>query len=309
MKKGGKENKDKENLSIVSIGEVLFDVFPCCKWLGGAPFNFIYHINKLLGQGYFISRVGSDSSGEEILDKMGRNNISRNFMELDPIHPTGEATVRVDKNGDPCFTIVENSAYDFIEVSAETKEFVRGNASMLYFGSLAQRNPLSREAIRSLWGLNIKYFCDINIRQHYYDKEIVTSSLKASDVLKVNLSELELIYELLYGGIFEMDSATLRLMEDFHIELVCVTMGADGAAIYKGNEKDSYKASLSQIADTVGAGDAYSAILAIGYLNGWPVKRINGIATEFASGVCQIEGALPNDDEFYKDFKMLIGRR
>jgi fructokinase len=308
LEKGGKENTGRENLSVAAIGEVLFDEFPCCRWLGGAPFNFIYHINKLLGRGYFISKVGSDSSGDEIIEKMAGSSIPRDFVEKDPLHPTGAATVKVDKNGDPCFTIVENCAYDFIKVSSETREFVSKNASMLYFGSLAQRNPVSRDAIRSLWGLNIKYFCDINIRQHYYDKEIVTSSLKASNVLKVNLSELELIYELLYGGLFEMDSAALRLMEEFHIELLCVTMGAQGAALYKGNEKDSYKASLSQIADTVGAGDAYSAILAIGYLQGWPIKRINGIATEFASGVCQIEGALPKDDDFYTDFKMLIGR-
>lgn len=303
MKKGG-----KENLSVVSIGEVLFDVFPCCRWLGGAPFNFIYHINKLLGQGHFISGVGSDSPGGEILEKMARNNIPLDFVDTDPLHPTGAATVKVDENGDPCFTIVEDCAYDFIKVSPAAREFVKNNAAMLYYGSLAQRNGVSREAIRSLWGLNMKYFCDINIRQQFYDGEIITSSLRAADVLKVNLSELELIFELLYGGIFEMDSAALKLMKDFGIDLVCVTMGADGAALYKGNEKDSYKASVSQIADTVGAGDAFSAILAVGYLKGWPIKRINGIASEFASSVCQIEGALPADEGFYQDFKVLMGR-
>lgn len=308
MKKSGRENRAKDNLSIVSIGEVLFDVFPCCRWLGGAPFNFISHVNKLTGRGYFISSVGNDIFGEEILEEMNRNNIPREFVEKDVLHPTGLASVKVDKNGDPSFTIVENSAYDFIKVSPETREFVKNNASMVYFGSLAQRNTVSREAIRSLWGLDVKYFCDINIRQQFYDKETVTSSLGAADVVKLNLSELELIYELLYGGIFEMDSAALRLMQEFHIDLVCVTMDADGAALYRGNEKDSYKASVSQIADTVGAGDAYSAILAIGYLKGWPLRRINGIASEFASAVCQIEGALPKDDEFYKDYKMLIGR-
>lgn len=308
MKKSGKDSSGRGNISVVSIGEVLFDVFPCCRWLGGAPFNFIYHINKLLGQGYFISSVGSDDEGREILDKMSRSNLPKDFVHMDPVHPTGAATVKVDSNGDPSFTIVENSAYDFIKAGPEVREFVKNNAAMLYFGTLAQRNPASREAIQSLWGLDIKYFCDINIRQQFYDRDIITSSLKAADVLKVNLSELEIIYELLYGIVFEMDTAALRLMEDFNIELLCVTMSSEGAALYKGKEKDIYKASVSQIADTVGAGDAYAAILAIGYIKGWPIKRINGIATEFASSVCQIEGALPADDEFYSDFKMLLGR-
>lgn len=308
MKKGGKENPGKENLSVVSIGEVLFDVFPCCRWLGGAPFNFIYHIKKLSGHGYFISGVGNDEAGREILEKMTRNNIPQDFVETDPVHPTGAAIVEVDKNGDPHFIIKEDCAYDFIRVTPEISKFVENNASILYYGSLAQRNRVSREAIQSLWGRGIKYFCDMNIRQQFYDKEIVSSSLKAADVLKVNLSELELISELLYAEPCEMDRVAKKLMKDFRIELLCITMGADGAVLYKGEEKDSYKASVSQIADTVGAGDAYSAILAIGYLKGWPIKRINGIASEFASGVCQIEGALPKDDEFYNDFKMLIGR-
>ncbi|MGE5431957.1 MAG: carbohydrate kinase family protein [Syntrophomonadaceae bacterium] len=300
--------KKKENLSVVSIGEVLFDVFPCCRWLGGAPFNFIYHIKKLLGQGYFISSVGNDDSGREILEKMKRNGIPLDFVETDPLHPTGAAIVEVDKNGDPHFVIKEDCAYDFISITPEINEFMQRSAGMLYYGSLAQRNSISRESIQSLWGREIKYFCDINIRQQFYNAEIVSSSLKAADVLKVNLSELQLISELLYGEFSEMDSAVLRLIKDFSIDLLCVTMGAEGAVLYKDGEKDTCKASVSQIADTVGAGDAYSAILAIGYLHGWPVKRINGIATEFASSLCQIEGALPKDDEFYDDYKMLIDR-
>jgi fructokinase len=308
LEKIGKENPGKENLTIVSIGEVLFDVFPCCRWLGGAPFNFIYHVNKLLGTGYFISRVGDDDSGREVLEKMAANDIPQDFVETDKIHPTGAAIVSVDKDGNPHFTIKEDCAYDFIKITPQTRKFIDENATMLYYGSLAQRSSLSRQAIESLWRSGKKYFCDINIRQHFYNKEIITSSLMAADVLKANLSELELISELLYGDIFEMDSAALKLMENFRIEMLCVTMGADGAVLYKGMEKDTYKASVSQIADTVGAGDAYSAILAIGFLKGWPLERINAFATEFASGICQIEGALPVNDEFYEDYRRLISK-
>lgn len=291
------------------MGEVLFDVFPCCRWLGGAPFNFIYHINKLLGTGNFISRVGDDDPGGEILQKMAKENIPVDFVQTDKLHPTGAAVVEVQADGEPRFTIKEDCAYDFIKITPEVRGFMEKSAGLLYFGSLAQRNSISREAIRSLWGYGIKYFCDINIRQQFFNKNIISSSLRAADVLKVNFKELQLITEILNGAASGMDTAVKYLMATFHIDLLCVTMGADGAVLYKGNEKDSAKARVSQIADTVGAGDAYSAILAIGYMKGWPIKRINGIATEFASGICQIEGALPLDDDFYTDFRMLIGRQ
>jgi fructokinase len=156
---------------ITSIGEILFDVYNNYRKLGGAPFNFIYHIIKLTGEGNFISRIGEDTNGEDILNFLRKKSISPEYIQNDKEHPTGRATANLDENKIPHWVIEENCAYDFIEMKSSTEELIR-KTDCLYFGTLAQRNSVSRNTIQSLFRRRIKYFCDLNIRQNFFTKKL-----------------------------------------------------------------------------------------------------------------------------------------
>lgn len=288
---------------IVSIGEILFDCFIDEKVLGGAPFNFFYHIKKLSGNAEFISKIGDDENGKAINDFLSRNKINSKYIQIDDTHPTGIVNVIVDDAGIPAFDIVLNCAYDFIELDSEIAELLNSQTTLLYFGTLAQRNSVSRQTIQSLFGKNIKYFCDLNLRGNYYSNELLYQCLKAANVLKLNEDELKIVSEqFLLGYSDNLTSANL-LIKKFEIELISITLGERGALILDRKSYNENKHTPNKIIDTVGAGDAYSAILCLGYLNKLPLERINYLANKFASDICEIKGAIPKTDEIYSKFK------
>lgn len=288
---------------ITSIGEILFDIYPATKKIGGAPFNFIYHIIKLTGQGSIISRVGDDENGREILSFLKEHGIPSEYIQVDTKYPTGLSIANLDQNKIPHWTIKENSAYDFIELNNEIESHINQNTDCLYFGTLAQRRTTSRTTIKRLFNKNIKHLCDLNIRQNFYSIHTIEETLKAADVLKLNLDELKLLNDLLYGIHFKQDDVVKRISEQYNLELISVTMGEDGAIIYAGDKKNECRISVNDIVDTVGAGDAYASILCIGYLNNWDIEKINLFASEFAARITKIYGALPVNDDFYNNFK------
>ncbi len=145
-------------MKIVSIGEILFDCFPDKEVIGGAPFNFFYHIKKLTDNAEFISRVGNDEKGELLINFLNENNINSNYVQMDDEHPTGIVNVKIDEKGIPDFDIVPNCAYDFIEINNEINKLIQSDTSLLYFGTLAQRNEVSRQTIQSLLGKRYKVF-------------------------------------------------------------------------------------------------------------------------------------------------------
>lgn len=291
---------------ITSFGEVLFDVYPDFKKLGGAPFNFLYHIKKLTDRGNFISRVGNDQQGEDILRFMKSNNISADFIQRDNSHPTGTANANLDQQKVPHWQIEPDSAYDFIEQEDSLLSVIESSTDCLYFGTLAQRSEKSRQTLRSLFGLKKKYFCDLNIRQDFYTEKIIEESLKASDVLKLNTEELELLNNLFIKEDTDKLSLMKIISERYEIDLVCTTMGEVGALIYSGGESDFYSAPADKIVDTVGAGDAYASILCIGYNEGWGISKINKAANEFAGEIAGIPGALPSGDRLYEKYRKMI---
>jgi fructokinase len=291
--------------TITSIGEILFDKYPEGKKLGGAPFNFIYHIINLTGKGNFISRIGEDTMGDEIVNFFNKHKISTAFLQKDNTLHTGTALPTLNKMRVPEWIIEENRAYDAIEINDSIISLVL-KSDCLYFGTLAQRDVRSRSSIQALFNKKLKYFCDLNLRQNYFSKEIVESSLKAANLLKLNMDELYLVNTLIYNDKVHSTEIADALLNDYNLELLCVTQGQDGAIIYKEGEKHSYKHSVKNVVDTVGAGDAYSAILCLGYLLGWDIKRINTLACEFASEIVKINGALSLDPSFYKKYRELI---
>ena len=158
---------------ITAFGEILFDVYPDTRTLGGAPFNFIYHIKKLTGQGNFISAVGDDELGIEIINFLKSNTISPDYVTVDKNHPTGVANANLDENKIPHWEIKLNCAYDFIEISDKIMNLIKEETDCLYFGTLAQRNDISRNTLNSLFGKKLKYFCDLNLRQNFYNTDII----------------------------------------------------------------------------------------------------------------------------------------
>jgi len=286
---------------VTAIGEILFDVYPEYKKLGGAPFNFIYHVWKLTGSGNFISRIGNDDEGSEVLNYLQRQNFKTDYIQKDEHHKTGEVKVKLDDKKVPTFEIIENRAYDFIEVNDKLIELVK-SSDLFYFGSLAQRNITSGNTIQKLAESTENVFCDLNIRQNFYTEEIVERSIKKSNVLKLNSDELELVNDLLLKEKFNLRKTAKRVLDKYSIELLCVTLGSEGAYLFSKNGESHYKADAGEIVDTVGAGDAFAAMMSLGYLNNWEIEKTNKLASEFAAKICKVNGAIPGDDEFYKNF-------
>lgn len=291
-------------LRITSIGEILFDIYEDKKTIGGAPFNFIYHIINLIGSGNFISRIGSDDLGAEIKKFMQSKNIPGGYIQTDNVHPTGTAKANLDESTKlPRWEISSDSSFDYIECDANVEELIQNYTVCLYFGTLAQRENNSRASIQSLFNRKIKYFCDINIRQNFYSKEVIEKSLYASNVVKMNIDELKLLSDLLTNESFDLKKSAEKIKSKYSIDLLCITLGEDGAVLLKNNEINSYKKKISgKIVDTVGAGDAYAAFLCIGYLLDWEIGKINKIANDFAGEIVKLEGALPEDHDIYKRF-------
>ena len=289
--------------NIAAFGEILFDIYPNSKNLGGAPLNFIYHINKLTGSGRIISRVGNDLLGREALEFLESQGLSAGTIQTDTKHLTGAAIVSLDENGVPAFTIEENRAFDFFSVDDDVINLVENETECLYFGTLAQRNKVSRSALQSLFNKRIKYFYDVNIRQNFYTEEIFFQSLKSADAVKLNLDELKLLHKIFLKDDFDLHLSSKQMMGKFGIEILAVTKGDEGSVLFRGEETDEHKSEVQNVIDTVGAGDAFASILCLGYLNKWDLKKINKLANEFAAEICLINGALPKDDKIYERYK------
>jgi fructokinase len=288
---------------IAAFGEILFDIYPDSKNLGGAPLNFVYHINKMTANGRIISRVGNDLLGREAVEFLNSQGLATNSIQIDTKNLTGAAMVSLDEKGVPSFTIEESRAFDFISIDDAVIKLVENETECLYFGTLAQRNKVSRTTLQSLLNKRIKYFYDVNIRQNFYTKEIIFQSLKNANAVKLNLDELKLLNEIFLNEDFELYSSSKLLMKKFSIDLLAVTKGGDGSVLFRGEETNEHKSEVRDVIDTVGAGDAFASIFCVGYLNNWDLKRINKLANEFAAEICLINGALPKDDKVYERYK------
>jgi fructokinase len=292
--------------TIISIGEILFDIYPGGKKIGGAPFNFMYHINQLTGGSYIVSRIGQDELGKEIFDFFKENQITTEFIQSDNSLLTGIAIPKLNRKKVPEWYIEENRAYDRIELNNKLTSLVE-KSNCLYFGTLAQRNEYSRKTITSLFQKNdVKYFCDLNIRQNHYSIPVLETSLQNANVVKLNEQEFELVIKLFYESKTNEDEIVKSIIQDYKLDILCITKGEKGAVIHNGSNKSSFKCTPSCVVDTVGAGDAYSSILCLGYLRNWDIHKINKIASEFAAEIVKIKGALPEDNSFYEKYKELF---
>lgn len=294
-------------MNITAIGEILFDIYPNHKRLGGAPLNFIYHIKKLSANGNIISRVGKDVLGNKAINELKHAGVSTDFIQMDHLHPTGFTIISLDKDGVPSFKIDTNSAFDFIETSEEIDKLINTDTDCLYIGTLAQRAEESRNTIQSLLKSGSKYFADINLRQNFYNKPILETTLQATNFVKVNYEEMHVLNDLFIQTEYATEKVAFELMEKFEINMIAVTRGKNGASIFENGKRNDYSNVDSKVVDTTGAGDAFSAILCLGYLLGLEIPFINKLANDFASDVCQFEGALPKNDRIYEGYKEQLG--
>jgi fructokinase len=290
---------------ILSIGEILFDVYPNEKRLGGAPLNFAYHLHQLGCDIAFVSRIGADGDGDAIFEQLRRRDFPTTHLQRDDLHPTGAVRVKLNENALPEFAIVTPAAYDFIAWNDELKRLCNSNLDLIYFGTLAQRRPLSRHTIQTILAAapaSTLCFYDMNLRQAFYTPEILADSLSTCDAVKLNENELETVKK-----IFKLPAndhhAVQDLMAEFKIKLLCLTRGEKGSSIFTKGGKIQWDANSTaplSVIDTVGAGDSYAAILAYGLLAKWPLPEIIQRASRFAAAICTIPGAVPEDSSFYR---------
>ncbi len=294
---------------VLVIGEILFDCFPEYRRIGGAPFNFAFHLKKLGLPVRFVSRVGDDEPGRAILAFLVQQGFDERDVQVDPQHETGSVQVRLDGRGVPTFEITADVAYDHIEPAGAAKHLTAPGTRLLYFGSLAQRTRRGFATIQKLLAQRprtVKSFYDINLRPGGYDDPLITASLKQADLLKMNRDEL-----LTLADIFKKRGTdgeiVSYLMKTFDIETVSLTLGAEGSEMFTGGRRYRQPpASVDRMADTVGAGDAYAAMIALGYLQRWPAAKTIAGAGRFAARLCGVEGALLTDDDDYRSIRQQI---
>jgi fructokinase len=291
---------------ILVIGEILFDVFPNYRRLGGAPFNFAYHLKNFGFNVRFISKIGIDDKAKEILHKLELARFNLDDIQVDEDHPTGSVNVQLDESGAPQFDIIPDVAYDYIEFIPEYHSTLIEAAGMIYFGSLIQRTEAGHETLQAFTAQNTSKtlnFYDINLRPGCYNNAVIEKSLSAADILKLSTDELGLLKKILSSKLGDDDFVN-HLMETHSIRAVSLTKGESGSDLFTDQGRFSSKpAEAIAVVDSVGAGDAYAAMLAAGLLKRWQPEEILERASLFASRVCEIKGAIPDSASFYQPFK------
>jgi fructokinase len=282
----------QKKYKVAGIGEVLWDQLPQGDVLGGAPANVAYHAGQLGAESYIVSAVGKDKLGDEIISRLSNKDI--NLLISRVSYPTGTVKVTLDNKGIPDFVIIRDVAWDYIELTDERLKLAK-QLDAVCFGSLAQRNNVSHNAITKFLTLvpekALKIF-DINLRQNFYSKELITESLKISNILKINDDELIVVAKL-FG--WEGDEETLcrKLLETFQLKMVAYTCGTKGSYLYSREEKSFMETPVVDVKDTIGAGDAFTAGLMVSLLNGNTLRKCHALAVEISAFVCENEGAMP----------------
>jgi fructokinase len=280
-------------LKLVGIGEVLWDLFPGGRQLGGAPANFAYHAGALGAEAWVVSRVGRDEAGRDLLRRLEQLGVRTDGVEVDPLAPTGTVTVAVAADGQPRFTIHEDAAWDRLADGASAR--VVADADAVCFGTLAQRSNTTRQTIHALLR-SVPPKCwrilDVNLRQHYYSRAVVEGSLALANVLKVNDTELLRLTEL-FGLPGDEREQLAELARRFQLRAVACTRGGHGSLVYWEGQWSEHPGIATQVVDTVGAGDAFTAALALGLLAGWSLADLHQRAGEVAAYVCSQPGATP----------------
>ena len=278
---------------ILCVGEVLWDALPAGLFLGGAPFNVACHLRAAGLATSMVSRVGRDQLGDEVLRRCPWYGVGADLIQVDDGLPTGLVRATIDEAGNADYEIVEPAAWDAIALSTELE--ARADAARaIVFGSLAQRKPATRRTIERLWRSEALMVFDVNLRPPYEDREIVRSSLRRADVVKLSDRELAKVAQwFTLGGTLRQQVASLA--EEFSCQTVCVTRGPEGAALWNDGRWTEQSGYEVEVRDTVGAGDAFLAVLLAGLLDRADDSTILRHANLIGAYVATQFGAVPLD--------------
>lgn len=283
-----------KSFTAAGIGEILWDMLPGGRQLGGAPANFAYHFKALGGESLTVSRVGDDEPGAAALAQLKEYGLDVSAVTLDPKHITGRVDVLVDENGIASYEFPDDVAWDHIEANdAATRALPTLDA--VCFGTLAQRSPVSRrnitDMLEALPQNTLKIF-DINLRQNFFSQELIESSLRMANVLKINDEELAVVGDMLDILGTEKDRMS-RLIEQFSLKLGVLTRGENGSLLMTPDEFSDLPGIAATVRDTIGAGDSFTAAMALGWMKKKPLDDINRRAAQVAAHVCSQAGAMP----------------
>jgi fructokinase len=289
------ESSKQTPLTVVGLGELIWDMLPGGKQLGGAPSNFAY-ISRLLGDSAVVaSRIGADDLGREARVRLERLGLSTAYLQLDDVHPTGTVIVEVDGSGEPHFAVNENSAWDYLEWTPSWEELAL-KADAVCFGTLGQRDSHARETIlrflRRTRADALRVF-DVNLRHSFFTVGMLNASLQLASIVKLNQAELATAAGML--GLKERDDINVarHLSEMFALKLVAVTRGARGSLLIAGESVVEHRGLAVQVVDMIGAGDAFTAALAHFYMRRAPLKLISEVANRVGAWIATQAGATP----------------
>ena len=278
---------------IVGLGEVLWDVLPEGKQLGGAPANFAYHVSQFGHDALAISAVGNDALGDETLEALNVRHPQHLMPRVD--YPTGTVQVTLDDDGIPTYVIREGVAWDNIPFTAELED-VAQNTRAVCFGSLAQRSPVSRATIQAFLNAmpkdSLKIF-DINLRQNFYNKEIIREALTACNILKINDEELVLIGRLFEHPGLDIENKCWLLLGKYNLDMLVLTCGVNGSYVFTPGSVSFQETPTVEVADTVGAGDSFTGTFVSGLLAGKSIEETHRLAVGVSAYVCTCKGAMP----------------
>ena len=291
-----------ENTIVVGMGEALWDVLPEGKKIGGAPANFAYHVSQFGLNSRVVSAVGDDKLGMEILDNFREKKLNA-MVEIVP-YPTGTVQVELDAEGVPCYDIKEGVAWDNIPYTPALEDLAKQTKAVC-FGSLAQRSVVSRDTINRFIDAmpvegTLKIF-DINLRQGFYTKEILCNSFRKCNVLKINDEELVTVSRMFgYPGIDLQDKCWI-LLAKYNLKMLILTCGVNGSYVFTPGNVSFVETPRVEVADTVGAGDSFTAAFVSSILSGLSIGEAHKLAVEISAYVCTQNGAMPVLPQSLKD--------
>ena len=285
---------------VVGLGEVLWDMLPEGRKIGGAPVNFAYHAGQFGIDTMAVSAIGNDKLGEDTIAEMNGKHLNHIFPSVP--YPTGSVQVKLDEKGVPAYDIKENVAWDNIPFTNEIESVAR-SCRAVCFGSLAQRNAVSRNTIRKFIESTpdgcIRIF-DINLRQNFYTSNVIRDSLEHCNILKINDEEIMLVSRMFNYDSSNIENVCRTIMEDFSLEMVILTCGTKGSYIFTKGGVSFMPTPKVNVADTVGAGDSFTGSFCAAILRGLPVAEAHKKAVEVSAYVCTQNGAMPEIPESMK---------
>ncbi|MFN9628358.1 MAG: PfkB family carbohydrate kinase [Planctomycetota bacterium] len=279
---------------VVGLGEVLWDVYPDQALFGGAPANFACHAASLGADARIASAVGKDELGTKALKWLDDHALSRNWVDVDPDHPTGSVNISLDANGMPQYHFASYVAWDFLNLNPPWQQLA-DCCDAVCFGTLAQRSPKSSRAIMDFLDRTapeaLRVF-DVNLRQEFYSAKVIAESMQRASVVKLNHEELPIVSSLLGLDLGSELEQCQKLIDRYGLIALALTRGDQGSAVYLRGQWDRQPALDIQAIDTVGAGDAFSAVLIMGILSGKPLSQIHLKASKIAAYICTQRGAV-----------------